>query len=209
MCLECKDWRKAEKVMKQSRITEEFRSKSFDNFQMRCMPLIVQQSCHAASTYAEDFELLRNNRQNSLALLGVPGCGKTHLCMAVANRLIQSGHPVIYFPWVEGFNELKDNLDELEERIGILQRVNILYIDDMWKGRKTPTDFQIEQAFAIINYRYMNKLPILISSEYDIDAMCKFDMAIGSRIYEMCKDFCVVIQGNYKEINYRLREETA
>lgn len=209
-CTECHDWRKSERIMKQSRITPEFQSKSIDNFNPRNRPAIVQQAFMAAKAYADDFRSIRSQRKNSLSLLGDPGCGKTHLCMAVANRLMADGTPVIYFPWVEGFNELKDNLDELDSRISILQRVPMLYIDDMWKGRKEPTPFQVEQAFAIINYRYMNNLPIMVSSEYDIDRMCGFDMAIGSRIYEMSRDYCVVIHGNFRDINYRLRsDETA
>lgn len=192
--------------MKQSKITEEFMSKTFKGFNREDRPQIIQDAYAAAYEYAKNFTTIQNDRKNSLALLGDPGCGKTHLCMAVANNIMRKGTPVIYFPWVEGFNELKDNLDDLDTRIGLLQRIDVLYIDDMWKGRKTPTDFQIEQTFAIINYRYMNKKPILVSSEYDVDAMCKFDMAIGSRIYEMCKDYCVVIHGDYKQINYRLAE---
>lgn len=206
-CDVCRTWRRAERIMKQSRITEEFQSKSFDNFEMARRPQIVQDAKRCAESYFNEFEYIRNERQNSIALLGLPGCGKTHLLMAVANGLIKQGIPVIYFPWVEGFNELKDNLDELEERIGLLQRIDMLYIDDMWKGRKDPTPFQLEQTFAIINYRYLNKLPILVSSEYDIDAMCGFDMAIGSRIYEMAKDYLVVIHGAPKQLNFRLKED--
>lgn len=204
---DCIHWRKAERLMKQSKITVEFQSKTFDNFVMNGRPQIVRDARHCAESYLNEFDSIRKERKNSIALLGVPGCGKTHLLMAVANGLIKHGVPVIYFPWVEGFNEIKDNLDELDERIGLLQRIDVLYIDDMWKGRKEPTDFQKEQAFSIINYRYLNKLPILISSEYDIDTMCHFDMAIGSRIYEMCSDYCVVIKGNPKLLNYRLKDD--
>lgn len=190
--------------MEQSRITEEFKTKRLANFKSsQCLP-VIQDAYQAALTYLDEFDIIKRSSRNSISLLGSPGSGKTHLLMAITNELIESGIPVIYFPWVEGFNELKGNLEELDERIGILQRIEVLYIDDMWKGREKPTPFQLEQSFAIINYRYMNKLPILISSEYDIDAMCAFDMAIGSRIYEMCKDFCVVIRGDPKQINYRL-----
>lgn len=207
ICEMCRISRRADRIMGQSKITPEFKTKLFKNFEFEKMPSIVKDAHYAAGNYARKYPEIKRTRRNSMALLGMPGSGKTHLCMAISNHLIRTGEPLIYFPWVEGFNELKDNLNELEERVGLLQKVNVLYIDDMWKGRKVPTDFQIEQAFAIINYRYMNNLPVIVSSEFDVDAMCKFDMAIGSRIYEMCKDFCVVIQGDYKEINYRLRED--
>lgn len=205
-CLVCKDWRKAEKIMKQSHITPEFQKKSFDDFKLSGRPQNIVDAKECAEDYIADFPSIREERKNGIALLGIPGCGKTHLLMAVANGLIKRNIPVIYFPWVEGFNELKANLDSLEDRIGLLQRIDVLYIDDMWKGRKEPTPFQVEQAFAIINYRYLNRLPILISSEYDIDGMCHFDMAIGSRIYEMCKDYLVVINGDPKIMNYRLMD---
>ncbi len=139
-----------------------------------------------------------------MALLGRPGCGKTHLLMAVSNNLIQKGVEVVYFPWVEGFNELKSDFDRVEERINRLQRAEVLYIDDMFKGRKEPTDFQKEQLFAIINFRYLENKPILVSSEKSIAEMCEFDEAIGSRINEMCRDYKVTIAGGI-ELNYRLQ----
>jgi DNA replication protein DnaC len=206
-CTACRDWRKAEKIMKQSHITPEFQKMSFEGFTNANRPQNIIEAKECAEDYLRDFQTIRHERKNGIALLGIPGCGKTHLLMAVANGLIAQNVPVIYFPWVEGFNELKANLDSLEDRIGLLQRVDVLYIDDMWKGRKEPTPFQLEQAFAIINYRYLNKLPILISSEHDIDSMCHFDMAIGSRIYEMCKEYLAVIKGDPKIINYRLSED--
>lgn len=190
--------------MKNSKITDEFRKKTFSGFDREDRPEIVQSAYEAAFEYAKWFQDNKDKPQNSLALLGDPGCGKTHLCMAVSNHLMRKGVPLLYFPWVEGFNDLKDKLDELDSKIRLMQQIDVLYIDDMWKGRDKPTVFQREQAFAIINYRYMNKKPIIVSSEFDIDAMCEFDEATATRIYEMCKDHCVVIHGDRKQINYRL-----
>lgn len=167
---------------------------------------MVQGAYHCARTYLERFDRIREERHNGIALLGRPGSGKTHLLMAVANGLMLRGVSVLYFPWVEGFNEIKDDLSLCEERINRMQKVEVLFIDDMWKGRTKPTDFQIEQMFAVINYRYMEKKPVLISSEKDIDQMCDIDEALGSRINEMCKDFRVILKGG-RELNYRMRED--
>lgn len=214
---ECECWKsaKTERMFKSSRITFEFQTKTFDNFDIGGRPTAVQGAYHCARAYLETFEQVRKERQNSIALLGRPGCGKTHLLMAVSNELIRQGSQVLYFPWVEGFNEIKDDLSLCEERINRMQKVDVLYIDDMWKGRKdsrtgkmAPTPFQVEQIFAVINYRYMEKLPVLISSEMDIDDMCDIDEAIGSRINEMCRDFRVVLKGG-KDLNYRLREDVS
>lgn len=201
---DCKKSRKAEKLMKSSKITEEFQGKTFRNFDLKGRPLVVQQARDAAYNYTINFEEIRNTRANSISLLGRPGCGKTHLLMAISNNLLAKGVGVVYFPWVEGFNEIKDDLGMLDERIKRLQTAEVLYIDDMFKGRAVPTDFQLEQLFAIINYRYLEKKPVLISSERSIMQLCEIDEGIGSRINEMCENYRVVLNGGI-ELNYRLK----
>ncbi|MNH86346.1 hypothetical protein D3C73_388010 [compost metagenome] len=140
-----------------------------------------------------------------MCLIGRPGSGKTHLLMATSNNLLSRGIEVLYFPWVEGCADLKADFDKLAEKMHRLQAVEVLFIDDLFKGRQKPTDFQLEQIFAIINYRYLNKLPVLISSEWTIARMCEFDEATGSRINEMCKGHKVILDED--GLNYRLRDE--
>lgn len=212
----CVESRALDRSFKSSKITTEFSLKSFDNFDINNRLQPVVDAYNFSRIYADNFQEIKNDRHNSICLLGRPGCGKTHLLMAVCNQLMKTKYlydvirypTVLYFPWVEGFNEIKDDLSLTEERINRMQKVDVLFIDDMWKGRGKPTPFQIEQTFAIINYRYMEKKPVIISSERDIDEMCDFDEAIGSRINEMCKDFRIILKGG-RELNYRLREETA
>jgi DNA replication protein DnaC len=212
----CKDGRHQERSFKSSRITPEFKKRDFESFNLDGRPQIVRDAYFFAKTYYENFQKIKDERQNSICLLGKAGSGKTHLLMAIINAIMESKYlydvirfpSVQYFPWVEGFNEIKDDLSMTEERIRRMQTVDLLFIDDMWKGRKDPTPFQIEQAFAVINYRYMNNKPVLISSERDIDQMCDIDEAIGSRINEMCKDFRIILKGD-RSLNYRLREEAS
>lgn len=203
---ECAKKRMLERLFKASAITEEFAKKTFGNFDVGSVNEIVREAYSVAYEYVREFSNIRKDRQNSIALLGRPGCGKTHLLMAAANNLLKKGVGVIYFPWVEGFNEIKDDLSALDERIRRLQNAEVLFIDDMWKGSEKPTQFEIKQAFAIINYRYLNNLPVLISSERSFAEMCSFDEAVGSRIKEMCKGHTVTIKGGI-ELNYRLRED--
>lgn len=201
----CVAEKRVKHLFKSSRITDEMQTKGFKNFDTTGRPPVIQDAKHKVMEYAKHFSEIRKNRNNSIALLGQPGCGKTHLLMALANTLIYYGTAVIYFSWIDGFNDLKDNFDNLNDMIHRLQTVEVLFIDDMFKGRREITDFQRETLFAIINYRYLNHLPVLISSEKDTDQMCNMDEAIGSRIHEMCRDYLIVMQG--KELNFRLRGE--
>ncbi|NMM52042.1 ATP-binding protein [Paenibacillus aquistagni] len=204
---DCKGARRSERLFKSSSITEKFQQKSFNSFSLNVDPGVLS-AYHCAKEYAKIFgDLIKSKEKNNgIALLGQVGSGKTHLLMAIANHLIRHGVQVVYFPWVEGFNEIKDNLSLLDERIQQLQKAEVLYIDDVFKGRSRPTEFQIEQLFAIVNYRYLEGKPMMISSEKTMNEMCEFDQAIGSRISEMCENFTVVIDREMTS-NYRLRKD--
>jgi DNA replication protein DnaC len=202
---ECKKERHIERLMKSSKITNKFQSRTFSSFVSEDRPEVVKQAYDTAWNYVIDYP--KTEEKGSIALLGRPGCGKTHLLMAVSNNLISKGINVLYFPWVEGFNELRNDLDSLLKRIKVLQEVEVLFIDDLFKGQenvegKGPTKFQLEQLFAIINYRYLEGKPILVSSEKSMSQICQFDEAIGSRINEMCKDYKIFLSGGI-ELNYR------
>lgn len=199
----CIEQRRLAKLLRASAITEDFAKMTFGNFDCTNVPDIVGEAYEAAYEYVKAFPTIRKTRHNSLSLIGRSGAGKTHLLMAAANNLLRKGVGVVYFPWVEGFNEIRGDLDNLDERIYRLQRAEVLYIDDMWKGRDKPTNLQIEQAFALVNYRYLNNLPMMVSSERSFLEMCEYDEAIGSRLKEMSKGYSVTLAGGI-ELNYRL-----
>jgi DNA replication protein DnaC len=78
----------------------------------------------------------------------------------------------------------------------------VLLIDDLFKGKINESDINI--VFEIINYRYLNFLPIIVSSEFVIDRLLAFDEGVASRVYEMCKDYVVEIEKDL-ENNFRLK----
>lgn len=208
---ECEKKRQVERMFRTSHITEEFQKLGFQNFTIENRPLSVIQARDAALDYLKQFDEIRNTRCNSIALLGKPGCGKTHLLMAICNNLMRRNISVMYFPWVEGMNELKDKLDKLEQKTDAMKNIEVLYIDDLYKGRRAPTDWSLEQLFGIVNYRYLNHKPTLLSCERDIDELCEVDEGIGSRLYEMSRNYTVLIKLTDEEkkygmkINYRIR----
>lgn len=195
----------SERIFKASMITPEFRKKTFQTWDSAWLDDVVRNAHRCALNYMANFERIRHERSNSIALLGQSGAGKTHLLMAIANSLMDKNVSVLYFPFVEGFNELKSDLDHIEDRVTKMQKIDVLLIDDLFKGRTSPTPFQIEQMFGIVNYRYMNHLPVLISSERLMEDLLKIDEALGSRMYEMTRDYRVQLQG--PKLNYRLKED--
>lgn len=195
----------SKQLMKSSEITDEFKNMTFGNFITDGKHQMINDAYHCAIDYFKSFESIKKSRNNSISLLGQPGCGKTHLLMAIANNLIVKKQVAVqYFPFVEGFDDLKNDFTLLEKKTQRMKRVDVLFIDDLFKGREFPTSFQVEQMFGVINYRYLNCKPIMISSELTVDELCDIDEALGTRIYQMCQDFTVVIKGDRKILNHRL-----
>lgn len=207
---DCVQQLRMQRILKASQITDDFRKLGFKNFILEGKEQIIKDAFECALEYFKEFETIRSRRKNSIALLGQPGAGKTHLLTAIANNLMKKKDvPVLYFPYVEGFNDLKDDFEKLEEKLEYMKNIDVLFIDDLFKptGRERKpraTEWQIEQMYAVINYRYLNYKPILVSSELTVDELADVDEALGTRIFEMCSDYTVVIKGDRKILNHRL-----
>lgn len=202
----CQKQKRLEKLFASSEITPAFRGKSFKGYDASKIP-IGKKMLSCATEYANNFSEIRQEENNWLVLLGEPGCGKTHLSMAVANQLIGQQVPVMYFQHVEGFSEMKDMLRSqsgIKERIDRMKRAQLLVWDDLWKQKQgqEPRPFEFDIVFEVLNYRYHNLLPAVISSEKLPKELLQIDTAIGSRILERGKNFLVVAEG--LKNNYRL-----
>ena len=199
---ECVAIKQARLMMKRSGISEEFQKKTFDNFKTRNNEqLAVAKS--KAMKYVEEFEKIEHDRYNSIMFCGQVGAGKTHLGTAICGELMKKSIAVVYMAYRNAVTKIKQNLiDEktYEKQLNQYSCARVLYIDDLLKGKLTETDINI--MYEIINYRYMNNLPIIISTEKAPRDLLIFDEAIGSRIWEMCRGNTIQLKG--RELNYRL-----
>ena len=199
---ECRALREAESILKNSGISEEFSKKTFDNFDYSRNTQTIN-AYTVAKSYAKNFKNIENKRNNSIMLMGQVGGGKTHLCLAIANDFMKNGIGVVYMNYREDITYIKQNILDSEVYNKYLNRyknARVLLIDDLFKGNITSSDINI--IFEIINYRYFNNKPIIISSEKYKSDLIKIDEAIGSRILEMCGAFNIEVRG--KGLNYRI-----
>lgn len=205
---QCVEQIRVGKIMKASQITEAFRKMTFDTFNAIRISEPVRQAHVMAKIYRDNFEEIKGTPNNGIILMGRPGCGKTHLLMAITNYLMDQNHEVLYVPWVETMEMVKDDMNKEDvnnKRFEKMQKVGVLYIDDLFKPPNVPSPYEIKKLFQVINYRYQERKPIMISTERNFEYLLDLDEGLGSRINEMCKDFRVEIQGG-RELNYRLRE---
>lgn len=143
---------------------------------------------------------------------GQVGCGKTHICTAIINRLASGGVNCKYMAWREEAVQLKAIVNEHEEyhfKLMELCNIPVLYIDDLWKtqGGFAPTQADVNLAFQIINHRYLDNTKVtIISCEYDSKQLLDIDEATASRIIEKSKTYMLDVSKS-RDKNYRLRKQ--
>jgi len=207
----CREVKLYKKIIENCGITEAFLSKTFENFKVTTKA--VEIAYKTAKDYVVKFEEIKKTKNNSIALLGQVGSGKTHLSIAIANELMKQNVGVKYMQYREDITRIKQLItseEEYSKELTKYKNASVLLIDDLYKAAigkgqfgEYLNDADKRVMFEIINYRYFKGLPIIISSECSLDKILELDEGIGSRILEMCKGHIVEIKGI--ENNYRLR----
>ncbi len=200
---ECRKIEKLKNEWKYSGINVEQSKLTFSSFEV--WNNASQRMKDTAAAYCTDFDEIKDNRRNSILLCGQVGSGKTHCSIAVALNFLKQRIKVLYMPYRDVITKIKQNMIDEEyytRTISKYQLCEVLLIDDLFKGKINETDTNI--MFEIINYRYLNFLPIIVSSEFSIDRLLTFDEGVASRIYEMSKDYVVEVEKDIRN-NYRLK----
>ena len=200
---ECRKIEKLKNEWKSSGINVEMCKHKFSNFEV--WNEASERAKDTAVAYYNDFESVRNERRNSILFCGQVGSGKTHLSVALGINFLQKKARVVYMPYRDVITKIKQNMLDAEYYCKVISKYKlceVLLIDDLFKGKINESDTNI--MFEIINYRYLNFLPIIVSSEFNIDRLLSFDEGVGSRIYEMAKDYVVEIEKDMNN-NYRLK----
>jgi DNA replication protein DnaC len=185
-------------------ISEDFQSMQFEGFKDLGIPKL-KTAKQTAMDYCDSFDKIKKSKNNSIIFMGQAGCGKTHLSMAICNKLMQEKNvSAIYFSYRQSVTELKQTATDRSAYIAAIdsyKKAQLLMIDDMLKGRTSGAD--LNALFELINYRYLNNLPMVISTEMTMQQLLEFDEALMSRVYEMTKGHQIEIIGT--GLNYRLR----
>ena len=201
---DCMKARRSSWKMEKSGLKNVIEEMTFDRFQVK--EAWQEKIKTTALDYAESMD-------GWLLFCGQPGSGKTHLCTAICRHRLLAGDEVRYMSWREDITKLKafslDN-EKREKFIADLKTSQILYIDDLFKtgkgtdGSGDPTGADVSIAFEIINYRYINHLPTIVSTEKVTEELMKIDEATASRICERAKKHTIKI-GRDPKRNYRLQ----
>lgn len=118
-----------------------------------------------------------------LLLQGGYGSGKTHLAAAIANFAVGMGVPTLFLTVPDLLDTLRfayDSTDTtFEERFEQIRNAELLVLDDF--GTQNATGWAQEKLFQIINYRYINKLPLVVTTNLALD---EIEARIRSRLQD-------------------------
>lgn len=131
-----------------------------------------------------------------LYITGCVGVGKTHLATVVAKRLVNEGLVVRFVTSIDMLSEIRDTYGSKRKVSDVLSRFSkcdVLVIDDL--GKEAPTDWALSMLFQIINDRYENKRPVVVTTQFSSSELVEIlgansrsenAKAIISRLYGMC-----------------------
>ena len=112
-----------------------------------------------------------------LVLCGEFGTGKTHLAAAIARRCIDAGMSDVYFrSWLAYTERLKaswedDALEKTSEIQAELMKGSLVVLDDL--DKKRATDWAREVLYPVVNHRYNEGLPTVLTFNMAPDAKDK------------------------------------
>ncbi len=143
---------------------------TFENFQTRgrvgywpAQADSLERACNQARVFAQSLT-------GWLLLQGKNGCGKTHLAAAIANQAVNTGVPTLFITVPDLLDSLRfayqDPEATFEERFEDIRSSPLLVLDDF--GTQNATPWAQEKLFQILNYRYINHLPTVITTNLDL-----------------------------------------
>lgn len=147
----------------------------------------IRDAYEAAVEYAQ-------NPDGWLFLLGGYGCGKTHLAAAVAHYVIAHQNMRALFLVVPDLlDQLRaafapDQAGTYDARFNAIRTVDLLILDDL--GTEHTTPWAREKLFQILNFRYNERRPTILTSNRNFDEL---DPRIASRLsdHRICRSVLI------------------
>ena len=127
-----------------------------------------------------------------LLLWGNVGTGKTYFAACIANYLISLGVPVLMTSFIKLTNALTGFDEDKNAYIKSLNNYKLLIIDDL--GAERQSDYMLEQVYNIIDSRYKNQQPLIITTNLSLSEIKEPKEIKYSRIYSRIIEMCVPIR---------------
>lgn len=168
-------------MKEQSNLGKRFASRTFDTFD----------ASENEKAYADCRWYVENGihqpEKNGLILCGSYGTGKTHLAAAIVNEVTDQGVSALFNTYIGHLEAIKKEFGSNNERTYLdkMYEVELLVLDDV--GKERISEWSESVMFDVINNRYENMRPILITTNLNAKQLEEyFGGAVYSRLIEMC-----------------------
>jgi DNA replication protein DnaC len=139
---------------------------TFENFQPRGRVGLGPWQADSLERAYNQAQQFAQKADGWLLLQGGYGCGKTHLAAAVANFTVSLAVPTLFITVPDLLDALRftySNAEStFEQRFEEIRQAPLLIMDDF--GTQNATSWAQEKLFQILNYRYINKLPLVVTT---------------------------------------------
>ena len=163
---------KIESILGKSGIKKRYLSRTIDSFSVTAEN---KRTFEVATDYIKNFREYFTQGKG-LYLEGPCGTGKTHLAIAIALAIINTGVPVICKTSIDILGDIKRcyerNSEVTEEEVlEAYKTVDLLIIDDL--GKEQVTEWSVPVLYSILNERYEALLPTIITTNYNTTALAE------------------------------------
>ena len=150
---------------------DELRDLTFDSFNPRGRIGLGQQQQDSIERAYNQARSYSKTLKGWLLIQGGYGCGKTHLAAAVADECVSLGVPTLFLTVPDLLDSLRFAYDDkevtFEERFEQIRDAPLLVLDDF--GTQSATTWAREKLFQILNYRYINHLPLVLTTNLALE----------------------------------------
>lgn len=171
-CPSCGKFDPTEALRKYANIPDRRSRDKFKTFNLKEAPL-MKESYDAALEFATGY-----NEVPWLLLAGPTGCGKTHLGYAAANEMALKGWKLKMWVVADLLDAIRASFHQRDSDPSLnTQKLieemayepDILILDDL--GGEKATDWAAEELFQIIDRRYREGRPLMVTTNEDIDRL--------------------------------------
>jgi len=183
-----KKYAKLKKIFSSSKIPRRYEHVDLQNYPNKKQNKSV---FDALQKYAQDGEI---NGKNSLFIHGRVGIGKTGVSTAILRERMKKMVPGLFIESNELMGRIRASFNQSseyteDEIIDAIKTVEFLVFDDL--GTEKVSDWVKSKLFEIINARYNNLLPTVITSNLTMEQVAR---QYGDRLTDRLREMSVIFE---------------
>lgn len=205
----CNEVRRAQLFLKRANLPLRIASATFASANFSLYQPQQRTQAKKIYTYVQKFcQILKTEpRGKGLYIFGPTGSGKSFLLGCIANHLLED-LSVRYLVYADFLDQLRASFDpdsvySEQQLMKEVREVDLLLLDDL--GVEKPSEFSLKYLAQIIDYRYRNLKPLVVTSNFTLSELVLrtqrdiYGERIVWRLKEMCSNI-LELKGNLRDV---------